>query len=111
VDSLQPVLAWKASREPGASYDLAICPAEGATFMVRKTGKPGEAVYYREGLQETSHKLETPLQPRTKYLWSVRVRTGDEVTDWSTYTYMYGGRVREQYLDKDLPFRFRTPAQ
>ncbi len=109
VDSLQPVLSWEAAPEPGARYDLAICPSEGATFRVGHTGKPGGAMYYREGLLETTHKVETPLQPRTKYLWSVRVRTGDEVSDWSTYTYMYGGRVREQYTDTNLPFRFRTP--
>jgi len=109
VDSLQPVLAWEASREPGATYDLAICPAQDASFRVGNTGTPGQAVYYRQGLRETRHRVETPLEPRTKYLWSVRVRAGGTVSDWSTYTYMYGGRVREQYLDKKLPFRFRTP--
>jgi hypothetical protein len=111
VDSLQPTLAWKASPEPGARYDLAICPSESATLLAGRTGSPGDAVYYREGIEQTAHKVETPLAPRTKYLWSVRVRTESGVSDWSTYDYMYGGRVGEQYLEKRLPYRFRTPGR
>jgi hypothetical protein len=109
VDSLQPTLAWRASPEPGARYDLAICPSESATLLAGRTGSPGDAVYYREGLEQTSHKVETPLAPGTKYLWSVRVRSDQGVSDWSTYDYLYGGRIGEQYLEKRLPYRFRTP--
>ena len=109
VDSLQPTLAWRAAPEPGARYDLVICPSESATIRVGHTGTPGDAVYYREGIEHTSHRVETPLAPRTKYLWSVRVRTGQGVSDWSTYNYMHGGRIGDQYLEEHLPYRFCTP--
>ena len=109
VKTLTPELRWTASPEPGAAYDLVICAAEDATIWAMNTGKPGNAVYYREGLQGTSHRVETPLEPKTKYMWSVRVRTGQEVSNWAVYDYMYGGRIGEQFLEKDQPFRFRTP--
>lgn len=111
VRSLTPELRWEAAPGKEAAYDLVICPAEEATVWAGYTGKPGQAVYYREGLEKPSHHVETPLEPGRKYLWSVRVREGGEVSAWSTYEYMYGGRIGEQYLEKNMPYRFRTPKR
>jgi hypothetical protein len=47
-----------------------------------------DVVYRREGLPKPSHRLEMPLQPDTRYFWSVRARfTLDgrqRVTEWGT---------------------------
>jgi len=110
--SLQPVLRWEASpSSPAATYDLIIYRAENAGKRVRATGTPGEQVYYREGLEQTWHKVEIPLAPDTKYLWTVRVREGQHVGEWSSYDYLYGGRIGDQYRDDRVLFRFRTPKE
>ena len=111
VDSLEPVLRWKPAVEPGTTYDLVIYRAEDTRKRAMKGGKPGEKVYYREGLAEASHRVAPPLAPRMKYLWSVRTRQGDEVSAWSTYTYMYGGRIGDAYRDDNQLFRFQTPGR
>lgn len=81
VDSLQPVLQWKSfptakdmkpdktgelSRVSNVTYELKISRAQDSS--------QGEVVYSRTGLSDSSHKVERPLPPLTRYFWSVRVR-------------------------------------
>lgn len=81
VDSLQPVLQWKSfptakdikadktgelSRVSEVTYELKILRAQDS-FQ-------GDVVYTRTGLPDSSHKVERPLTPLTRYFWSVRVR-------------------------------------
>jgi len=79
AESTQPTLAWQDPLEgsetlpPGAfghaadvRYDLRI--------WNDVDGAPGELVYERYGLAQTSHRLETPLAPLATYYWSVRMR-------------------------------------
>jgi hypothetical protein len=43
-------------------------------------------IYYKESISNTFFKLETKLEPKTRYLWSVRLRQADgKVSHWSTY--------------------------
>ena len=48
---------------------------------------PGELVYTKQGLVNPEHTLETPLQPNSRYFWTVRAHfTLDgkrRVTEWS----------------------------
>ena len=82
VDSLQPELQWETfprpedrqsddtgvlSRITDATYDLKIWKAD-------ENGFPVELVYTRKELPCPSHRIETPLPPSTKYLWSIRLR-------------------------------------
>jgi len=82
VDSVQPKLKWEAftrpedreaddtgalSRITDGTYDLKIWKADENDF-------PVELVYTRKGLPCPSHRIETPLPPSTKYLWSIRLR-------------------------------------
>ncbi len=104
VDSLTPTLRWEPSPEPNATYDLIIYESIGEySFWKSETrGVPGQEAYYREGLQETVHEIEEPLKPDTEYQWSVRVRRGTKVSDWSLY------HINGNY---NLHFIFRTPEK
>ncbi len=94
IDSLRPILQWKPfpapkdieadktgelSRVSDVTYELKILRAQDSS--------QGEVVYTRKGLQEPSHKVERPLDPLTRYFWSVRVRfqlDGHDIeTKWS----------------------------
>ena len=79
VDSVTPTLAWEAGppaawshdraaweRATDRRYDLRIWSAEDHI--------PGDLVYERTGLADTTHVVETALAPRTSYFWSVRLR-------------------------------------
>jgi hypothetical protein len=95
VDSVKPTLQWKSfptakdikadksgdlSRISEVTYDLKIWRAE---------DPPNEDIIHsRTQLGNSSHKIENPLTPLTRYFWSVRVRfklDGRDVeTNWST---------------------------
>lgn len=66
-----------------------------------------EVVYYREGIEESQHKIKDPLKPNTEYFWSVRFRSGERVSAWSTFSYsIYVGGVSAS--GKNVPFMFKT---
>ena len=131
VDSLQPTLRWQSfprqedldadpegvlSRVSAVSYDLKIWKAmEGypiRRIQREKSADPGELVYSRTGLPDPSHRVETPLEPSTRYFWTVRARFKtnghSRVTEWG-----------EQVLVAESPFtthivsyhRFETPSE
>jgi len=95
VDSLKPTLQWKSfptakdikvdktgdlNRICEVTYDLNIWRAEDPPSKV--------IIYSRTQLENSSHKIESPLDPLTRYFWSVRVRfklDGRDIeTNWST---------------------------
>ncbi len=112
--SLRPTLKWRAS-EPGAStglaYDLVIY--EGVlTSLQTGTGetpgsviRPGKEVYYREGLAGTSHTVEKQLLPYCYYCWTVRTRTGTNLSPWVTWS-------RQKLLgsEEGIYWAFKTPG-
>ena len=105
VASLAPTLRWEPARDPGATYDLVVVPADGC---MRASALP--AVYYRAGIRGASHRIDEPLRPGTTYLWAVRIRRGEAAGSWSTYD-----RSRRFLFwaseDRDLAHTFRTPGQ
>jgi hypothetical protein len=75
ADSLQPTLRWEPfpkskdkteqlGRISDVTYELKIWRVD--------DNSPVELVYNRKGLQNSSHKIERPLTPLTRYFWSVR---------------------------------------
>jgi hypothetical protein len=69
----------------------------------------GKVVYYREGIKEPQHKIEDPLNPNTEYFWSVRFRSSENVSAWSTWSYsFYASGV--SVVAKNVPFMFKTPG-
>ncbi len=104
VETVQPTFRWEPVAESNARYDFVIFESYDYKAVV------GRKVYYKEGLQEPEHTLEVSLQPDRKYYWSVRVRRGEEVSDWSRFDYwhrMTCGRSYEEFAF----FRFRTPSK
>ncbi len=106
VDNLQPTLQWKSPSQGDETYDVVI-------FEVNtNTGSPymGKMIYHREGIKETYHKVEEPLEPDKGYYWSVRVRQGDKISEWSHYDYhLY---ILIAYVrGKNLLFYFKTPKK
>jgi hypothetical protein len=111
VDTLQPTLVWNAFRIPDETAD----PASGMTRATtlgyevciwrqqqpeqRSPGQrsPRGCVYRHQGGPETSHAVEAPLPPGTRYFWSVRVRFkvdyDEHLTGWNR-----------------LPLEFDTPG-
>jgi len=107
VESLQPTFRWEPVDERDARYDFVIYESHSVLFAA-----VGREVYYREGLTEPEHTLEVPLQPNREYYWSVRVRRGEEVSEWSRfdYTQVPGGCAMRRQEEYPL-FWFRTPRK
>lgn len=101
VDSLQPTFRWEPVAGANVRYDFIILEALGGG---RYPGV-GKEVYFREGLQVPEHTLKVSLQPDQEYYWSVRVRRGEEVSEWSAFDDVH-------YGTREYPFfRFRTPSK
>lgn len=64
ISSLQPVLSWAASGDPGVTFDIAVYEgSKDVSFWKGVKRSLGEQVYYREGLKNASHKNEISLKP------------------------------------------------
>ncbi len=106
VDSLQPTFRWEpfpgtheigvlrpgrpfVTEEPerigAVSYDLRIWRVKG--------GRPAEMVYERSDVKQTSHRLGEPLEPATRYFWSLRARFELDgrirLSEWSLVQHPY----------------------
>lgn len=109
VESLQPVLEWEPSKYTEASFDLIVLEVlKDESFWEGTKRSIGDTVYYKEDLKGTSHKIEVELKPDTEYYWSVRIRRGDEVSDWSRYNYEVFLLLSYTKISNSL-FRFKTP--
>ena len=89
TDSLTPVFNWEAAKNKDVSYDLVIYDVArysppGAVKVMKMKGR---MIHYEENISEPGFKLKTPLKENTKYYWSVRLRDGDVVSRWSTYSH------------------------
>ena len=80
VTSLQPTLRWEVFKGDAVTYDLMLWRAADRNL--------GNLVYSRERLTQPQHTVEIPLDPQTRYFWTVRARFSangrTKVTEWST---------------------------
>jgi hypothetical protein len=112
VDSLQPSFHWQAFPK---SEDSLACKVREVTYELRiwrmTPGESGKVVYARRDLKSPYHKLEEPLEPASKYFWSVRARFLIEghrrVTEWG----LAGIPLRNEAVPNQSCFRFQTPAR
>jgi len=93
VDSLQPTLRWESFPRPqdfrenkegmlhlirNVTYDLKIWSAKG--------DYPYAIICSKQGLRDPCYKLEEPLEPCSKYFWTIRARFEIDgkvrVTEW-----------------------------
>jgi len=116
VRSLAPTLQWEPfprSTDREADKGGSLDRMGELTYELRiwktTTGESGKLVYAREGLTGTHHTLEKPLEPGTRYLWSVRAGfTMDgrsQVIEWGLAGYL----LRDQTVPNESCFRFKTP--
>lgn len=109
VDSIQPTFQWQPFPRPADGFAGRI---QDVTYELRiwttTQGPSGKLRYSRDGLKPPSHKLDDPLEPSIKYLWSVRARfmiDGDiRVTEWG----MAGLPLRNESVPNLSCFRFKT---
>ena len=115
VDSLQPTLKWESfprSRDLAGSMANVYRRIEDVRYeLVLAEAGALDRVYRRDGLKEASHKVETPLKSRTKYLWTVRAcfRIGEEprCTEWGAISNWEDSAVwHPNFL---ASYRFETP--
>jgi hypothetical protein len=90
------------ARVAKVSYDLVIAREQDLA--------PAEIVYRRAGLPVPEHRLESPLQPKTRYFWTVRARFeldgAPRVTGWGTTHYAARDTMT---APSRFSYRFRTP--
>lgn len=116
VDSLQPTLSWRTVRsDNGTKYDLIIYAGVKKDLdLLSAYYLRGEEVYYREGIEGGSHRIEQPLKSSTVYVWGIRTHSGAHVGPWSTYycqvAYIPIKYVFGRWFD-GLWWAFRTPRQ
>ena len=108
VNTLQPRFSWQGS--VGASYDFAVWRAieYQVGLFTKKEYVPGPLVHYAEGLDRAELTDIPPLQPRSRYYWSVRLRQGDTVSTWSTaghFTFL----ILAMSSSSGRLFEFETP--
>jgi hypothetical protein len=88
LDTLTPNLKWKGSSDPDVTYDIAIHQvAMYTTAGIGKQYMRAEQVVYAENLKHPSFQVRSPLKPDTRYFWSVRLRRGKTVSNWSSFHY------------------------
>lgn len=96
VDSLSPTFRWEPDVEDPHTYDLAIWDVGSfaqkgiwptTAYVPMGNKEPGPQVYLKENIPVAEHTLEVALAPDTLYLWSIRTRLDDKVSDWATYDF------------------------
>lgn len=109
AETLQPTFKWEAPQGKGITYDLIVF--EGIkieSFWKGVKRSIGKEIYYREGLPQTEHKIEKPLEPGREYYWTVRTRQGEKVSEWAKYDYtLFLGTAYMRAGNQ--PFIFKTP--
>lgn len=114
VDTLTPIFRWRpltiqadhltetgAARIENITYEIRIWRVIG--------GEGGKLIYQREKLNRTEHRLEQPLDPDTRYYWSVRanfeVNGQSRTTEWTLAGYL----LRNEAVPNDSCPPFKTP--
>ena len=90
ASSRDPLLSWKPSSDREVTYDIVVFKA----LLLGRDGWNtryirGPIIEYARGIKTAQYKLKNKLKPKTKYIWSVRLRKNDTVSSWSSISYKY----------------------
>lgn len=116
IDTLQPVLRWKDIKSEGQTYDFALWESLSESPDKSITGTPlkrrdwGNQIYYVQGISQNYFRINKPLKPNTCYHWSVRLRTGNDVSEWVTFSQGAVSLIGIGYA-YDFPYGFVTPGE
>lgn len=115
VETLTPTFRWQALAIPptDASTPAVYPRIDPVTYEIRiwrtTVGERGKLVVRRDGLTATDHRVAQPLEPDTRYLWSVRahfmIDGRRRTTEWSLAGYL----LRNEAVPNDACLRFKTP--
>jgi hypothetical protein len=111
VPDLAPRLEWKRVGGEGVTYDVVIYEALPYGPPLRMNYVQGPMVDYAEGLATPTYQVKTPLRPRSYYFWSVRLRKGETVSEWSSMSYREFSFLIFALISERatyVPFRFKT---
>ena len=116
IDTLSPELKWKDEKKPNQTYDVGIweTPYRSIDDIKKKSGQANESwgifIYQTNNISTNYFQLPLRLEPNTYYNWSVRVREGNKVSRWSSFSQDvdYASLI---VAHNDTPFGFKTPPQ
>ena len=122
VDSLQPTFRWEFFHWPQdyeANKEGVLKGIRNVTYELKiwriVDEYPVELIYARQGLPEPFHKIEEPLEPSTKYFWTIRARFEldgrPRVTGWGYWGVNPLPAYRIKQVPNPLYFRFKTPRK
>lgn len=107
VYTVNPELAWKKPVGYTGTYDLVVY-TRGVLNRWTKS-EPNRVVYFREGLDRSTHKVELSLNKDYRYYWAVKKSNDNSEGAWAKFNfYMFGGFFAFWWLD--MPFRFDIEA-
>jgi hypothetical protein len=116
IDTLTPELKWKDLKQTNQTYDVCILETPYRSIEdIQKKADQGETswgipVYSTNNIPTNYFQIPIRLKPNTYYNWSVRIRDGEKVGDWSSFIQQKTVfSVIETH--SDVPFGFKTPAQ
>ncbi|HYA41889.1 MAG TPA: hypothetical protein VEF34_11330, partial [Syntrophobacteraceae bacterium] len=115
IDTLQPDLQWKDIKSQGQTYDVCVWETpssiqDEAFFAVLVMHRSwGEQVCYVESISENHYKVPKQLKPKTCYHWSVRTRSGNNVSEWASFSQSMVGFVIGH--EGNIPYGFITPEK
>jgi len=110
VEDVLPMFEWESSGKNEISYDLVIYEATRCVVTgITTSYMPGRLVAYIEDIKTPHYKLTNALKPDTKYLWTVRMRDENTVTNWSKFHYADNSNILFMSSVYGSYFGFKTP--
>lgn len=113
VQNRTPELRWVGSSDPAVSYDLIMHEALAYSKGGRSRYIHGPVAVYESDIKEPRYQIATALEPRKKYFWTIRLRRGNVVSDWSSAqdrSFFFLGFVYGWSASHGVPFNFETPS-
>jgi hypothetical protein len=116
IDTLTPELKWKNLKKTNQTYDVCIweTPYRSIDDIKKKKAQFqsswGIPVYSTNNIATNYFQILLRLKPDTFYNWSVRIRDGEKVGDWSSFEQQ---RAELSVIEtrSGFPFGFKTPSQ
>lgn len=116
IDKLMPELKWKDLKKTNETYDVCVWETPyRSTEDIEKKAEQGQTswgipVYSTNNIATNCFQIPIRLKPDTYYNWSVRIRDGEKVGRWSSFSQSKAVlSVMTEY--DNTPFGFKTPAQ
>jgi hypothetical protein len=116
VDTLTPTFRWQPlTIRVDPSSDQEPARIENITYEIRiwrtVSSGSGKLAYMREQLTATDHRLEQPLDPGTRYYWSVRAHFEIDGQTRTTEWALAGFLLRSDSVPNESCLRFKTPRK